>query len=351
MKEQQAERKRALILSGGGGRGAYHCGVYEYLEAIGWQPDVLVGTSIGAINAAAIASGRTAAELKDLWLKMNTGKVQRLRTDIFDLDRWMYLLDTSPWRRTLIENGWFDFDRINGDQSPTLAIVSTDVWTGDITVFCNRPLAESRDGGPRSKRIQNVPITLDHIMASCSIPIVYPWTSVGSGETAYWDGAVVSNTPLGTALRAGATEIVVVLLSPWEERLGMLAEAHESLKLWTLPGLALDWALLASFRADLKLCESLNLFAAAYALLDETQQRQLAQKLWSTATAEEQDTLLERLASYRFVQPPRIIAPRQLMPVEQIVTYEADAHRELFKQGYADAVREMRHLVPDRSEE
>ena len=51
------EKKRALILSGGGGRGAYHCGVIEYLELIGWKPDVLVGTSIGAINAAAIASG------------------------------------------------------------------------------------------------------------------------------------------------------------------------------------------------------------------------------------------------------------------------------------------------------
>jgi NTE family protein len=347
MKEQQTERKRALILSGGGGRGAYHCGVYEYLEAVGWQPDVLVGTSIGAINAAAIASGHTAAQLKDLWLGLGTGKVQRLRTDLLDFDRWTYLLDTSPWRHSLVEGGWFDFDYINSDRSPTLAIVATDVWTGDITVFCNRPLAKSRSSGPRSKRVHCVPITLDHIMASCSIPIVYPWTSVGSEETTYWDGAVVSNTPLGTALRAGATEIVVVLLSPWEKRAAVSAESRTSFKLWTLPGLALDWVLLASFRADLKLCEALNMFVAAYDLLDETQQRQLVKRLRGTATTEEQNALLGRLASYSFVQPPRIIAPRQLLPVEQIVTYSSEAHRELFKQGYADAVREMRHVAVD----
>jgi NTE family protein len=345
MKEHQAEDKRALILSGGGGRGAYHCGVYEYLEAIDWRPDILVGTSIGAINAAAIASGRTAAQLKDLWLGLGTRRVQRLRTDIFNLRRWTYLLDTSPWRRSLMEDGWFDFDYINGDQSPTLAIVSTDVWTGDITVFCNRPLEKSRSDGPRAKRVSYAPITLDHIMASCSIPIVYPWTSVGSEGAAYWDGAVVSNTPLGTALRAGATEIVVVLLAPWEEKTSVLAEGRTSFRLWTLPGLALDWMLLASFRADLKLCSALNTFAATYEFLDESQRRQLVKQVWDTATEEEQDALLERLASYRFVQPPRIIAPRQLMRVEQIVIYNPETHRELFKQGYADAVREMRHVV------
>jgi NTE family protein len=345
MKEKQVEHRRALILSGGGGRGAYHCGVYEYLEAIGWRPDVLVGTSIGAINAAAIASGRTASQLEELWLKLRTGRVQRLRTDLLDFDRWTYLLDTGPWRRSLVEDGWFDFDYISGDQSPTLAIVATDVWTGDITVFCNRPLEKSRSGGPRSKRVQCVPITLDHIMASCSIPIVYPWTSAGSEEATYWDGAVVSNTPLGTALRAGATEIVVVLLSPWEDRGAVSSDGRASFKLWTLPGLALDWALLASFRADLKLCESLNMFVAAYELLDEAQRRHLAERLWGTAAPEERDALLERLASYQFVQPPRIIAPRRLLPVEQIVTYVPEVHRKLFRQGYADAVREMRHVV------
>ena len=87
------EKKRALILSGGGGRGAYHCGVIEYLELIGWKPDILVGTSIGAINAAALASGRTAEELKTLWLAMTSDRVQQLRRDVFKIDEWTYLFE------------------------------------------------------------------------------------------------------------------------------------------------------------------------------------------------------------------------------------------------------------------
>ena len=68
---------RALVLSGGGGRGAYECGVYKYLEEIDLLPDILVGTSIGAINAASIASGRSAAELGAAWLATRTKDVQR----------------------------------------------------------------------------------------------------------------------------------------------------------------------------------------------------------------------------------------------------------------------------------
>lgn len=47
---------RALVLSGGGGRGAYHVGVLRFLEEHEWYPDVVAGTSIGAVNGAAIAS-------------------------------------------------------------------------------------------------------------------------------------------------------------------------------------------------------------------------------------------------------------------------------------------------------
>ncbi len=68
---------RALVLSGGGGRGAYQCGVYKYMEEAGLIPDILVGTSIGAINAAAIASGKTARDLEAAWLSTRTRDIQR----------------------------------------------------------------------------------------------------------------------------------------------------------------------------------------------------------------------------------------------------------------------------------
>jgi NTE family protein len=343
----ESEPKRALIMSGGGGRGAYHCGVLEYLEIIGWQPDILVGTSIGAINAAAVASGHNAQSLKRVWRGLTTDGVQKLRTDLFDLTRWTYLLDNSPWRTSLTRSGWFDFDRINSDAAPTLAVTATDVYTGALTVFCNRDLEPSKSGGPRSKRIRRVQFTLDHILASCSIPIVYPWTRISEENSLYWDGAVVSNTPLGTALRAGATDIIVILLSPWETDDDAYSYATEGLpRLWSLPGLALDWALLASFRSDLKLCDAVNDFVAAFELLDEGQRQQLAHKLWGKASEQEQARRLEKVTSWRTIDLPRIVAPKTLMPVEQIITYDTATHEHMFEMGRSDAARILRDMTP-----
>ena len=72
-----ADALRALILSGGGGRGAFHAGVYKYLmrkhklnldsdHTDVWEPQIIVGTSIGAVNGAAIAQGMSLAVC--LWL-------------------------------------------------------------------------------------------------------------------------------------------------------------------------------------------------------------------------------------------------------------------------------------------
>ena len=340
------ENKRALILSGGGGRGAYHCGVLEYLEAIQWYPDILVGTSIGAINSAAIASGRSAEDLKKLWRKLTTDKVQRLRDDVFNLSNWRNLLDNSPWRVSLDQDGWFDLDRINSDDGPTLAITATDVQSGTLTVFCNHDLEPSKSNVPRSKRVRHVQITIDHILASCSIPIVYPWTQISDEPSAYWDGAVVSNTPLGTALRAGATEIIVVLLSPWDEEGGVDQQWEKAPpKLLELPGLALDWALLASFRSDLKLCNTVNNFVAAFELLDEGQRQALAAKLWSELDETEQNERLQKLDRLRRLDPPKIVAPKKLLPIEQIISYDPDIHERMFDQGRSDAARILRELT------
>jgi NTE family protein len=336
------EKKRALILSGGGGRGAYHCGVIEYLELIGWVPDILVGTSIGAINAAAIASGRTAEELEALWLAMTSDRVQRLRRDVFEIDEWTYLFENEPWRRTLLEDDWFDFGRLNADDAPLLAVTATDVSSGTLNVFCNHALRASRSGGPRAKRICQVPLSLDHILASCSIPVLYPWTRVAGSEGPFWDGAVVSNTPLGTALRAGATEIIVVLLAPWQEERDAYRDSDgEPRALWALPGLALDWMLLSAFRSDLKLFGMANQFVAALELLDEDARRKLVRRLWPD---EDEEAKLETLDGWRYADEPWIVAPQKSLPVEQIIRYRPETHRDLFEMGRRDAIRSLRQL-------
>jgi NTE family protein len=107
------------------------------------------------------------------------------------------LLDTTPWRHTLRE--WMDFDRINGPGAPALLLAATELQSGTLRVFCNRPL----NGRPPDT------IAMEHLMASSSIPIIYPWTEIGEGK--YWDGAVLANTPLEPVIDLARYLLRVVL--------------------------------------------------------------------------------------------------------------------------------------------
>jgi NTE family protein len=268
---------RALVLSGGGGRGAYECGVYKYLEEIGWQPDILVGTSIGAINAAAIASGRSASELDAAWLATRTKDVQRF----WRLRPWKSIYDTTPWRKTL--DRYIDFDAL-AHTDKRLLIAATELETGQLRIFDN----------------QETTLTPEHILASCSIPLVYPWTKVESYH--YWDGAVMANTPLSGAIDAGANEIVIVLLSP-------IGERHMEPPRWPWHALTvvLDLALSATYENDLKQLNNVNQLVAA----------QLDSK-------------------HREVKC-EVIAPSQETDLSRIIRYEPDVSQELIEMGYEDA--------------
>jgi NTE family protein len=365
-------RKKALVLSGGGGRGAYHVGVIEALVERGWiadgrGPDIIAGTSIGAINAAALASGLTVNELKQRWLAMHTEDVHRLSNDlpaasrplarfmmrgiltseshggaeaelppeerdmnarsfldriagVFRSTPFRSLLDTRPWRQTL--RSWMDFERINSPDAPALLLTATDLQSGDLRVFCNRAVR----GRPADT------LALDHLMASSSIPTVYPWTEIDGVK--YWDGAVLANTPLGPVIELAGGEdvdIIVVMMTPWN------AEADElRLQLDKVPedlvqglSLTLDWALLASYRTAIKMLRAYNRLAEAAAKLEAA-----AQKTgdWS---------LVMSGAVPRAISEPLVIAPQQLMPLEWIIDYEDSNHWKLFEMGRADALRAL----------
>ncbi len=91
---------RALILSGGGGRGAFHAGVYKYLmqakkpgldadHAGVWDSQVVVGTSIGAVNGAAIAQGMPPEALEQVWVDLQEKDVEGLPPGMRSLGRWV----------------------------------------------------------------------------------------------------------------------------------------------------------------------------------------------------------------------------------------------------------------------
>jgi NTE family protein len=364
--------KKALVLSGGGGRGAYHIGVIEELVRRNWiadgqGPDIIAGTSIGAINAAALASGLTAAELREHWLAMHTEEVHRLSNDLpvaarpllnfilrsvltsdahggaravlpeeergltaeglfrrltklFHASPFRSLLDTSPWRQTL--SSWMNFERINSPHAPALLLAATELQSGALRIFCNRSL----NGNPPDE------IILDHLMASSSIPIVYPWTEIGDAK--YWDGAVLANTPLEPVIDLAGDEdvdIVVVMMTPWNATEDeMRSQTRQMPKdLVQALSLTLDWTLLASYRVAFEMLEHRNQLADA------------AEKLERAARHMGDASMRMAGPSFRRITPPTVIAPQELMPLDWIIDYEDANHMALFERGRADAARAM----------
>ncbi len=311
--------KRALVLSGGGGRGAYHIGVLTYLERVGWRPDIITGTSIGAVNGAALGSGLPLTGLRERWLDLETGHVQKMRADDVYVDnmlrRGTHIFDTTPLLKTLkgtvepwLERPWVIPEVLNGPNSPyDVWITAVDRDTRRLVYFNNRA------GG----------IQPEHVQASCSIPLWYEPT-VYKGRT-YLDGGTIANTPFRKALELGANEIVVVIMAPWPGR---------AVRDWSLPKLP--------------------------ALKDEL--LEIPQRLWR-AFEPALDMLLEeivwkdyqllraerRLGAYPELQWIRFVVPDQPFPIGMMTTYARDNHIRLFRRGEEDALNLLGDLLGDPS--
>jgi NTE family protein len=188
--------KKALILAGGGARGAFHIGVWKYLQESKWTPDLICGTSVGAINAAAIGAGMSAEHLNQLWTTYNRPKIYRLMMLKFLASVLLRkplrpITDTGPMRRMISKN--LDFSKLR--QSPIEIVISAvNLLNGRLYLFNQQE------------------IDIDHLMASSAMPIIFPWQYI-NGQP-FWDGGVIANAPLFAALQKQMDEIIVVLLSP-----------------------------------------------------------------------------------------------------------------------------------------
>jgi len=188
--------ERALILSGGGARGAFQVGVLKYLKEQNWHPELICGTSVGAINAVAIGCGVTIDQLARFWRTFDRQKVYKFALAKFILSllsrrRFSPIMDTTPLRH-LLENT-LEIEALRNSKTDIL-ISAVNMRTTEISYF------------------NQSTITLEHVMASSAMPMFFPWQII-QGEP-YWDGGVMVNTPIEPALERHAKEIVVVLLSP-----------------------------------------------------------------------------------------------------------------------------------------
>ncbi|MGH9279570.1 MAG: patatin-like phospholipase family protein [Acidimicrobiales bacterium] len=220
-----------LVLQGGGALGAYHVGAYEAMQDAGYAPNWVSGISIGAINAAVLAGNppeRRLARLEQLWdaisrpdywgavlpagpmrKAFNTGSVMmaylfgqpNFFTPNFPNPGATSFYDTSPMVATLTE--LCDFGLINAGAT-RISLGATNVESGQQEFFQN---FDSRSSPKRT-------IGPEHVLASGSLPPGFPYTIV-DGQ-AYWDGGVVSNSPLDAVVDdLPAERTVVFMIDLW----------------------------------------------------------------------------------------------------------------------------------------
>jgi NTE family protein len=218
-----------LVLQGGGALGAYQVGVYQALHEAGIEPDWVIGTSIGAINAAVIAGNRAEdrfPRLCELWERFAHGNAfSDLWTLLYGipgffsprmpawgglqakvgLDAASYY-STAPLRETLTQ--LVDADLFG--QQTRLTVGAVNVKSGTMRYF------DSRD---------DAALGLDEVMASGALPPGFPAIRV-DGE-AYWDGGLFSNTPLEAVLDDNPRrDSVIFAVNVWQPT------GHEPESLW-----------------------------------------------------------------------------------------------------------------------
>ena len=214
------ETTKALVLSGGGGRGAYQAGVWAWLEQQYWRPGLVTGTSVGAINGAAIASGMSGEQLQRLWTLIDEDQVYRYRP-WRNIMHWLKrligraqgttaLADTEPLRRLMSRE--LDFDALRTSDIE-LIVAAVRILDGMVRYFDQRQIG------------------VEHLMASSAIPVLFPWQFI-DGE-AHWDGGLAVNTPLLPVIQRGIAEVVVVLFVPVQQGLTQLPSSRRQAIEWT----------------------------------------------------------------------------------------------------------------------
>jgi NTE family protein len=220
----------ALLLQGGGALGSFQAGVYQRLDELGIDVSWVAGISIGAVNAAIIAGNpphRRLGRLKKFWLTVSGGLPNIVLPEIDHIREAAHLMaagavatfgvpgmfrprlwpsmmmpegtlgaisfyDSAPLKETL--NACVDWDLLN-DGPVRLSVGAVDVETGNFAYWDTR--------GPNGR----TRVDARHIMASGALPPGLPPVEIDGRS--YWDGGIVSNTPLAHVLEHQTEDMLV----------------------------------------------------------------------------------------------------------------------------------------------
>lgn len=224
----------ALVLSGGGARGAYEAGVLRYLfgdfaKRMGVAPqiDIISGTSVGAINGAFLASVvhdpvDGMRRLGQLWdglelehvLGFGALQAAKLPRVLFGGQNGAGIFDVAPLIQLVTANlRWPDIARnLRRRRLTALTVSATHVATGRPWCFVDRaPDVPLPDKLPPTMVVRGDRIGPQHVLASAAIPVIFPPVPV-HGDL-YVDGGLRLNTPMSPAIQLGARRVLVVGLT------------------------------------------------------------------------------------------------------------------------------------------
>lgn len=252
---EEYPKKLALVLSGGGARGAYEAGIIHYIRTQipknqgGTRPfDILCGSSVGAINTCFLAA--TSHNLKyqgqkalELWHGLDQrhiynrgmgsmtrfmsrsvmgvmrnlfGKQPKTMEDTINKKHpFRGVLDTSPFPKFLDDVIPWKQVSLNVRNGVTKAVIvtATNVRSGKVEFFIDKHPSIEYSGRHTAHFVS---IEKEHAMASAAIPLMFPTVKIGTDH--YCDGGLRLNTPLSPAIHMGAEKVMVIGLHHASER-------------------------------------------------------------------------------------------------------------------------------------
>lgn len=269
----------ALVLSGGGARGAYQAGILLGLLERGLLPggpsqfSILVGTSAGSIHATALAAyadrfDQGVVELVEIWRNIRFEQV--FRRDVFGLCanslQWVRdlslggllggvkpkaLLDTAPLEKLLRLIPFHRIPRqIESGRLTALAVPTTEYYSKDSVVFLQGKAGLPTWSKVRA-RVELAEIGIKHLMASAAIPLFFPTVEMRGRH--YGDGCLRNTSPLAPAIRLGADRILAVGV---HEQYGQSEQRQPTVA--DVAGTVLDAVMMDALEVDVAHCRRIN---------------------------------------------------------------------------------------------
>jgi NTE family protein len=244
MTTQNVKKKKAIVLSGGGAKGAYEAGVLKYIiEHWGLQFNIAVGTSAGALNSFMYSSldtcnsNKTNAEkMAEPWKNISINKILKLPFDDYLKLKFNSVFDNRQLF-SFVEK-FFDKEIKKNNIEKESELETLCVITGEMASGQTHVWYESRNKNLNiiSQRWLSHRVELDtnHAIASGAIPTVFRAVELEdeTGDKKWHnDGGITMNTPISPAIQAGAEKIMIIYLgNPIKAAADQMPTAYEVLK-------------------------------------------------------------------------------------------------------------------------